>query len=159
MLAPRSRRHLFGQLHLEQTYYPSGRYRLTMSGIFFSRSSLMAICNGSVSPSKSTSTGAFMLFDILLALVRLRTTPAHSSSPSKDIAYLICKARVPRIRARSYFVMYGVVLRSSSGILLSRLDLSFPELAAAEGSPEMTMLSSSPFSMSSSPSSPTSGSK
>lgn len=48
------------------TYQPSGRYRLTTSGIFFSRSSLMAIWRGSVSPSRSTRTGAFMLqVDIL----------------------------------------------------------------------------------------------
>lgn len=45
------------------TYNPSGMYRRTISGIFFSRSSLIAICNGSVSPSKSTRTGAFMLQD------------------------------------------------------------------------------------------------
>lgn len=36
-------------------------YLLTINGIFFSRSSLMAICSGSVSPSRSTRTGAFML--------------------------------------------------------------------------------------------------
>lgn len=60
------------------TYYPSGRYRLTTRGIFFSCNSFSAICSGSVSPPVSTSTGAFML---------------------------ICSARVPRSRARSYLVM------------------------------------------------------
>lgn len=62
----------------KKTYYPSGMYRRTMSGIFFSLSSLMAIWRGSVSPSRSTRTGAFML---------------------------ICRARVPRMRAFSYLVM------------------------------------------------------
>jgi hypothetical protein len=65
------------------TYHPSGMYRLTIKGIFFSLNSLIAICNGSVSPSRSTSTGAFML---------------------------ICKALVPKILARSYLVIYGVVV-------------------------------------------------
>jgi hypothetical protein len=32
-----------------------------MRGIFFCESSLLAICNGSVSPSRSTRTGAFIL--------------------------------------------------------------------------------------------------
>lgn len=45
----------------DAAYHPSGRYRLTMRGIFFWFSSLMAICKGSVSPSRSTSTGAFIL--------------------------------------------------------------------------------------------------
>lgn len=58
-------------------------YLLTIRGIFFSLSSLMAICSGSVSPSKSTKTGAFML---------------------------ICSALVPKILALSYFVIYGVVV-------------------------------------------------
>lgn len=40
---------------------PSGIYLRTINGIFFSRSSLIAICSGSVSPSKSTRTGAFIL--------------------------------------------------------------------------------------------------
>lgn len=45
----------------DETYYPSGMYRRTIKGTFFSRSSLIAICSGSVSPSRSTRTGAFML--------------------------------------------------------------------------------------------------
>lgn len=42
-------------------HHPSGRYRRTIRGIFFWFNSFMAICRGSVSPSRSTSTGAFML--------------------------------------------------------------------------------------------------
>ena len=59
-------------------------YLLTMKGIFFSLSSFMAISSGSVSPSGSTMTGAFI-----------------------DI----CSARVPSTRAFSYLVMYRVVMR------------------------------------------------
>ena len=56
-----------------------------VNGMRFSLSSFPAISSGSVSPSSCTNTGAFML---------------------------ICSARVPRMRARSYLVMYGVVVRS-----------------------------------------------
>jgi hypothetical protein len=38
--------------------------------------------------------------------------------------HLICKALVPRTRARSYLVMYGVVLRSSVGIFFSRTPMT-----------------------------------
>jgi hypothetical protein len=56
---------------------------------------------------------------------------------------LICNALVPKMRARSYLVMYGVVVRSASGIFLSRSDFSdaFMALAAAAGSPDGTTLS------------------
>lgn len=43
------------------SYQPSGRNLRMTSGIFFSLSSLIAICSGSVSPSTSTRTGAFIL--------------------------------------------------------------------------------------------------
>ena len=43
------------------TYHPSGRYRLTTSGIFFSLSSLIAMASGSVISPTSTKTGAFIL--------------------------------------------------------------------------------------------------
>ena len=52
-------------------------------GILRCFSSFMAICSGSVSPSSSTITGAHIA---------------------------ICSARVPNTRARSYFVMYRVVI-------------------------------------------------
>jgi hypothetical protein len=94
-----------------KSYHPSGMYLLTIRGIFFSLSSLMAICSGSVSPSRSTKTGAFML---------------------------ICSALVPKILALSYFVMYGVVVLWSFAIFLSFGALSFPLAAAADGSPEIT---------------------
>lgn len=67
-------------------------YLLMTSGIFFSANSFMAILKGSVSPSKSTNTGAFI-----------------------DI----CSALVPRILALSYLVIYGVVVLSSLGIAFS----------------------------------------
>lgn len=97
----------------------------------------MAICSGSVSPSRSTSTGAFKLgkapelastdpssFNMprkqLPAVVVRRTHGAHAT-------YLICRALVPSILAFSYFVMYGVVVRWSFGIFLSLCDfVSFP---------------------------------
>ena len=46
---------------VQSSYFPSGMYRRTIRGIFFSRSSLMAIWRGSVAPSVSTRTGAFIL--------------------------------------------------------------------------------------------------
>lgn len=46
------------------TYHPSGRYRRTTRGIFFSRSSLRAIWRGSVIPSTSMRTGAFPLRNV-----------------------------------------------------------------------------------------------
>jgi len=90
------------------SYHPSGRYLRTIKGIFFWFSSLIAICKGSVSPSKSTRTGAFML-------------PKSDRLPGVTLcfSYLICNARVPRTLARSYLVMYGVVVLLSSGIFLS----------------------------------------
>lgn len=136
---------------MTKTYQPSGRYRRTTSGIFFSRSSLMAIWRGSVSPSRSTRTGAFMLFGrnvspkgvlraarseighlggfcFLLSRFSKRTKGFCSwtwipRSPFRRIqsptTHLICNALVPSTRARSYFVMYGVVLLFSFGIFLS----------------------------------------
>ena len=54
--------------------------------------------------------------------------------------HLICKARVPKILALSYLVMYGVVCLSSFGIFLSFGALSLPvRFAAAEGSPDSTI--------------------
>jgi len=53
------------QLGSDSTHKPSGMYRRTIKGIFFSLNSLIAICSGSVSPSKSTSTGAFILETLL----------------------------------------------------------------------------------------------
>lgn len=70
---------------------------------------------------------------------------------------LICNALVPRMRAFSYFVMNGVVVRLSLGIFLSLCDNFWPVArAAALGSPETTTLASS---LSSSSSSGTSSSK
>lgn len=89
-----------------------------MRGIFFSLSSLMAICNGSVSPSRSTSTGAFML--------RFQSAHWPSTHPSQRVTDLICNALVPRMRAFSYLVIKGVVVRLSLGIFLSLCDLSLP---------------------------------
>ncbi len=45
------------------THHPSGKYLLTTNGIFLSLSSFSAISKGSVSPSRSTKTGAFMLLE------------------------------------------------------------------------------------------------
>lgn len=127
------------------SHYPSGRYRRTIRGIFFSRNSLIAICRGSVSPSRSTRTGAFMLCHRQHIF-----HPFLEFSPllPPGITHLICSARVPRIRARSYLVMKGVVVRWSFGIFLSLCDLSLPLpwLAAALGSPETMTWSWSPCS-------------
>lgn len=62
---------------------PSGIYRRTIRGIFFSLSSLIAICSGSVSPSKSTSTGAFILYEIPVSIspLALETVPQRRCYP------------------------------------------------------------------------------
>jgi hypothetical protein len=72
-------------------------------GIFFAANSFKAISSGSVSPSTGTRTGAFILLISSIPIFQLRSTD------------LICKALVPITRARSYFVMYGVVTRVSFG--------------------------------------------
>ena len=105
------------------THHPSGRYLRTTRGIFLSRSSLMAICNGSVSPSTSTKTGAFMLQPSMPP----RQHPSLSRSPAAFLSsrtHLICSARVPRTRARSYLVMYGVVVRFFGSIFLDLMALT-----------------------------------
>ena len=81
------------------TYYPSGMYLRTIRGIFFSLSSLMAICSGSVSPSKSTRTGAFMLgtgvstlFTSPCQSVRRRNHPPNlQSSCAQDSCPLVLR--------------------------------------------------------------------
>lgn len=137
--------------HKEASYFPSGRYRLTTRGIFFSLSSLIAICNGSVSPSRSTRTGAFMLKVVVCqhswsspmqSLRRQSSQPPAEAflkdiplelNPYSDHGYpktypkslqrertnLICSALVPNTLALSYFVMYGVVDLSCSGIFFA----------------------------------------
>lgn len=56
---------------------------------------------------------------------------------------LICKALVPRTRALSYLVMYGVVVRWSLGTFFSRYcSMTLPAYPAL-GSPETTTLSPS----------------
>jgi len=52
--------------------------------------------------------------------------------------YLICRALVPNILARSYLVIYGVVLRFSFGIFMF-FDSLLPLAAAAATSPEWTI--------------------
>ena len=79
-------------------------------GIFRCDSSLMAICSASVSPSKGTSTGAFILSEN-------RYEHLHDTVGGCINTHLICNALVPNIRARSYFVKYGVVTRSLFGCL------------------------------------------
>jgi hypothetical protein len=72
-------------------------------GIFFAANSFRAISRGSVSPSTGTKTGAFIL------LISYLLVHWHNMTD------LICRALVPSTRARSYFVMYGVVTRVSFG--------------------------------------------
>src|SRR5438270_4974542 len=84
---------------------PSGRKRRTMRGIFPSWSSFIAMASGSVSPSRSTRTGAF----ILTKPKRIGELDEEMLRPMsreklKD-TYLICSALVPSILALSYFVM------------------------------------------------------
>lgn len=64
-------------------------------GIFRCESSLMAICNASVSPSRGTSTGAFIL---------RKAGQHHTNAVHVAYTHLICNALVPSTRARSYFV-------------------------------------------------------
>jgi hypothetical protein len=73
-------------------------------GIFLSFNSFKAISKGSVSLSTGTRTGAFIL-DVSDDDRPLR----HHGCPTD----LIWSALVPKTRARSYFVMYGVVTRTS----------------------------------------------
>lgn len=73
--------------------------------------------------------------------------PSFLVSTSLSTTYLICSALVPSTRARSYFVMYGVVVRLSLSTLLSFVSVTVffaspLALAAALGSPDATMLSS-----------------
>lgn len=54
----------------------------------------------------------------------------HASSLFGDLSKtnLICRARVPKTRARSYLVMYGVVVRWSLGTFFSRAcSITLPE--------------------------------
>ena len=46
----------------------------------------------------------------------LKPTSRHRSSTQREASatHLICSARVPRMRARSYLVMYRVVVRGPS---------------------------------------------
>lgn len=77
-----------------------GRYRLITNGIFFAFNSLVAISNGSVSPSNGTKTGAF----ILRKTDALSVTTLDQSIVASRRSHLICNALVPKILARSYFV-------------------------------------------------------
>jgi hypothetical protein len=106
----------------------------------------MAICSGSVSPSTSTRTGAFMLKDpsaLLEHNTRVARAKRNRSPPSQNSTYLICNARVPSTRALSYLVMYGVVLRFSVEIFLSLTPFTvlsdFAAFSCAEMSPLVTM--------------------
>ncbi len=74
----------------QSSYRPLGKNRRMMIGVFFSRSSILAISRGSVCPPSPT--------------------------PTIGAPWLICRARVPSTRARSYLVMYLVVVLSLSGI-------------------------------------------
>jgi hypothetical protein len=71
---------------------------------------LIAICRASVSPSRGTSTGAFILR-------QSKGIVNNVQSFANATTYLICKALVPNIRARSYFVKYGVVILTLFGCL------------------------------------------
>jgi len=68
--------------HVQSSYHPSGKYLRTTNGIFFSRSSLIAICSGSVSPSISTSTGAF-----ILSYNHTTSAYQHKPSPQHPVTY------------------------------------------------------------------------
>ncbi|EKG04967.1 hypothetical protein TCSYLVIO_003968 [Trypanosoma cruzi] len=97
--------------HIRQSSYVlSGSTRRTMSGMTPSRSSFWAMMSGSVSPSKATSTGAFML---------------------------ICSARVPRMRARSYFVSTGAVTRSLPSRLTAEPLAARPDRTTSAPSPSL----------------------
>ena len=87
---------------MQAPHLPSGRYRRTVKGIFFSLSSFMAISSGSDSPFSSTMTGAFMLHDahaachvkvlIVLPSGMMKLNPASSGAACVD-APLISGAR------------------------------------------------------------------
>ncbi|RNF01819.1 DNA-directed RNA polymerase [Trypanosoma rangeli] len=96
----------------QSSYVLSGSTRRMMSGMTPSRSSFCAMVSGSVSPSKATSTGAFML---------------------------ICSARVPRMRARSYFVSTGAVTRSLSSRRTAEPPAACPDRTTPAPSP-LTLL-------------------
>jgi len=98
---------------------PSGKYRRIVKGILRALSSFIAISRGSVSPSSSTITGAFML---------------------------ICKARVPRMRARSYLVIYFVVWRAR-GVFSCFFSSPSPPTTSSGASSLFSGSSSTPSSM------------
>jgi len=115
----------------------------------------MAICSGSVSPSTSTRTGAFMLMNWSILpehKTRLERASPESTARYQSPTYLICNARVPSTRALSYLVMYGVVLRFSVEIFLSLTPFTvlsdFAAFSCTEMSPLVTMLPMSSPSMS-----------
>lgn len=85
-----------------------------MSGILRCESSLMAIWSASVSPSRGTRIGAFILHPP-------KPKPCQSFPPPPPLkarqTHLICKALVPNILALSYFVKYGVVTLTLFGCL------------------------------------------
>lgn len=119
-------------------YHPSGMYLRTTKGIFFSLSSLMAICKGSVSPSRSTSTGAFLLRRLSAKIFLLGFSRRILRI---EQTYLICSALTPSTLARSYLVIYGVVVRFSLAIFFPfnpTTAFCFPVLVAPASSPTST---------------------
>ena len=128
--------------HVQSSYHPSGRYRRTTKGIFFSWSSLIAICRGSVAPSMSTRTGAFMLPN----QTPHQHTTLHNFPSAIIKPYLICSALVPNTLAFSYLVIYGVVVLFSLAIFFSLSPTTAfffpPPLPPAGASPTATILSS-----------------
>ena len=110
----------------DATYYPSGIYRLTIKGIFFSLSSLIAICNGSVSPSRSTKTGAFILQTPRQPWLRCLFCVLHSNVPDlqrprpQDPRLLIlCHIR----RRLPLLPRYHLLLLARHGVLILLLGL------------------------------------
>jgi hypothetical protein len=96
---------------------------------------------GSVSPSSSTITGAFMLqIPKGQLLGRMNSLTARCTQLE---VYLICKARVPRMRARSYLVIYFVVWRGR-GVLSCSFSSPSPPTTSSGASSLFSGSSSTP---------------
>lgn len=99
------------------THHPSGIYLLTIKGIFFAANSLIAICKGSVAPSMSTRTGAFILStqSVCMLLHRFSHPLAWSYTPN---------LQSPRAQNPS-FLIFRHIWRSLPLIIWDLLDLRF----------------------------------
>ncbi len=102
------------------THHPSGKYRRTISGIFFWFSSRIAMAKGSVSFDTSTIGGAFMLFVVSLPLLIsrkfLRLPELQRSGPQHSCTLIFCHVRSCASLVVGYFLV-GIACRLLTGLV------------------------------------------